>query len=53
MRKIITAAAAAAAVLGWSAAALANPEPHPTEHPKDDHGGDHKDGDHKDEHKPH
>lgn len=49
MRKIITAAAAAATVLGWTAAALANPEPHPTEHPKDDH----KDGEHKDEHKPH
>ena len=49
MRKIITAAAAAATVLGWSAAALANPEPHPTEHPKDEH----KDGEHKDEHKPH
>ncbi|MCW1381867.1 hypothetical protein OLX02_03425 [Novosphingobium sp. KCTC 2891] len=50
MRKALTAIACTAVVLGWSAAAVANPEPHPTEHPKDDHG---KDGEHKDEHKPH
>lgn len=49
MRKIISAAAAVATVIGWSAVAVANPEPHPTEHPADDHKGDHKDG----EHKPH
>lgn len=47
MRKTLTALACTAAVLGWTGAAVANPDPHPTEHPKD---GDHKDGDHKEGH---
>lgn len=64
MRKLITTAAAAVAVLGWSGMAVANPDPHPTQAPsdgghKDDHHeGDKKDehhaeGEHKDEHKTH
>ncbi len=49
MRKTITAIAAAATILSFTAAASANPDTHPTEHPKD---GEHKDGEHKDgEHK--
>lgn len=53
MRKILTAPilgiACTAAILGWTASAAANPDQHPTEHPKD---GEHKDGhgDHKDGH---
>jgi Spy/CpxP family protein refolding chaperone len=55
MRKTLTAIACTAAILGWTASAAANPEKHPTEHPKDgEHkGGEHKDGhdgDHKDGH---
>lgn len=61
MRKLITVAAAGIAVLGWSAQGIANPDPHPTSAPHDDHKGDkkddhhdgeHKDGEHKEEHKP-
>ncbi|MDF8333998.1 hypothetical protein [Novosphingobium cyanobacteriorum] len=52
MRKTLTILACTTAILGWTGAAVANPDPHPTEHPKDgDHKDDHKDGDHKDEHK--
>ncbi len=55
MRKLIVTAAATVAVLGWSGMAVANPDPHPTQAPKD---GEHKDGhhdaetkgDHKDDH---
>lgn len=47
MRKLI-AVAAGVAVLGWSGMAVANPDPHPTQAPKD---AEHKDGEHKDEHK--
>lgn len=53
MRKLITAAAAGIAVLGWSGMAVANPDPHPApkdgEHKKDEHAEDHKD-EHKDDH---
>jgi hypothetical protein len=61
MRKLFTVAATGIAVLGWSAQSIANPDPHPTSAPHDDHKGDnkdkhhdeHKDGEHKDgEHKP-
>ena len=52
MRKLLATAAAGIAVLGWSAQGIANPDPHPTTAPKDDHKGEHKDGEHKDnEHK--
>lgn len=47
MRKTLTAIACTAAILGWTASAAANPEKHPTEHPKD---GEHKNGEHKDGH---
>jgi Spy/CpxP family protein refolding chaperone len=63
MRKTLTAIACTAAILGWTASAAANPEKHPTEHPKDGehkdghegdhkdgHDGEHKDGEHKDGH---
>lgn len=52
MRKLI-AVAAGVAVLGWSGMAVANPDPHPTQAPKDaEHkDGEHKDADHKDGHK--
>ncbi|MDT0507905.1 hypothetical protein [Novosphingobium sp. MMS21-SN21R] len=64
MRKLIVTAAAAATVLGWTGMAVANPDTHPTqapkdgEHKKDEHAGDHKDdhhaeGEHKEEHKAH
>lgn len=50
MRKTITAIACTAALLGWSAAAAANPPAHPAEHPEGDHTGtDHKDDAHKDD----
>lgn len=60
MRKLFTVAAAGIAVLGWSSQGVANPDPHTTSAPKDDHKGDkkdehhdeHKDGEHKEEHKP-
>ncbi|CAH0496526.1 hypothetical protein [Novosphingobium sp. CECT 9465] len=52
MRKLITAAAAGIAVLGWSGMAVANPDPHPAPAPKDgEHKKDEKADDHKDEHK--
>ncbi len=41
MRKTLTALACTAAIFGWTASAAANPDTHPTEHPKD---GEHKDG---------
>jgi len=51
MRKLITTAAAAVAVLGWSAQGIANPDPHPTQAPKDgDHKDEHHEGDKKDDH---
>jgi Spy/CpxP family protein refolding chaperone len=67
MRRTLTALACTAAILGWTAGAAANPEKHPTEHPKDGehkdgehkdghgdgHDGEHKDGEHKDEHHGH
>lgn len=66
MRKLFTVAVAGIAVLGWSSQGIANPDPHPTSAPHDEHKGDkkdehhdehkdggHKDGEHKDgEHKP-
>lgn len=64
MRKLFTVAAAGIAVLGWSSQGIANPDPHPTSAPHDEHKGDkkdehhdgqhdeHKDGEHKEEHKP-
>ncbi|MFM2372532.1 MAG: hypothetical protein RIS85_2254 [Pseudomonadota bacterium] len=62
MRKLFTVAAAGIAILGWSGQSIANPDPHPTQAPKDgehkdehhdgDHKGDHHDGEHKEEHKP-
>lgn len=61
MRKLFTVAAAGIAVLGWSTQGIANPDPHPTTAPHDDHkdehhegehkGGEHKDEGHKEEHK--
>ena len=57
-------AVAGIAVLGWSSQGIANPDPHPTSAPHDEHKGEkkdehhdgqhdeHKDGEHKEEHKP-
>jgi hypothetical protein len=61
MRKLFTVAVAGIAVLGWSSQGIANPDPHPTSAPHDEHkdekkgdhhDGEHKDGEHKEEHKP-
>ncbi|AXU19853.1 hypothetical protein C7W88_13750 [Novosphingobium sp. THN1] len=60
MRKLFAVAVAGIAVLGWSSQGIANPDPHPTSAPHDDHKKDkkdehhdeHKDGEHKEEHKP-
>ncbi len=60
MRKLFAVAVAGIAVLGWSSHGIANPDPHPTSAPHDDHKKDkkdehhdeHKDSEHKEEHKP-
>ncbi|MEL0252276.1 MAG: hypothetical protein VW935_10055 [Novosphingobium sp.] len=40
MRKLFTVAVAGIAVLGWSSQGIANPDPHPTSAPHDEHKGE-------------